>query len=244
MSPASVRLKKSSTLATDRGRIERHVKPLLGRRAVAAVTREDVEAFMHDVAEGRTAATVKTKPRGKARVRGGMGTASRTVGLLGAIFAYAVHHGMRSDNPVRGVVRPMDGRRNRRLSHAEYQALGQALREADDWPPAVAAARFLVLTGWRSGEVLGLTWSEVDVTRRIAVLGDTKTGLSVRPLSRAACELWSTLPRMGTLVFPATRGSGRMSGFPKFWARIGKLPPVSPRTCFAIRLLRSPRTLE
>src|SRR6266851_5850562 len=35
--------KKMSTLATDRGRIERHIKPLLGRRAVAAVTREDVE---------------------------------------------------------------------------------------------------------------------------------------------------------------------------------------------------------
>src|SRR6266566_3381908 len=32
--------KKASTLATDRGRIERHIKPLLGRRTVAAVTRE------------------------------------------------------------------------------------------------------------------------------------------------------------------------------------------------------------
>src|SRR5262245_44088584 len=38
--------KKASTLATDRGRIERHIKPLLGRRAVASVTRGDVEAFM------------------------------------------------------------------------------------------------------------------------------------------------------------------------------------------------------
>ena len=44
--------KKASTLATDFGRIERHIKHLLGRRTVSALTREDVEGFMHDVAAG------------------------------------------------------------------------------------------------------------------------------------------------------------------------------------------------
>ncbi len=57
--------KKASTLATDRGRIERHIKPLLGRRTVAAVTREDIEAFMHDVAEGKTAGKTK-RPKNEA----------------------------------------------------------------------------------------------------------------------------------------------------------------------------------
>src|SRR5271155_2648544 len=33
--------KKESTLATDKGRIDRHIVPLLGRLAVAAVTRDD-----------------------------------------------------------------------------------------------------------------------------------------------------------------------------------------------------------
>ena len=42
--------KKASTLAIDKGRIARHIKPLLGRLRVAAVTLEDVECFMHDVA--------------------------------------------------------------------------------------------------------------------------------------------------------------------------------------------------
>ena len=41
--------KKPSTIGSDRGRIERHIKPLLGRMKVVAVTREDVEGFMHDV---------------------------------------------------------------------------------------------------------------------------------------------------------------------------------------------------
>ena len=44
------RPKKASTLTIDRGRIARHIKPLLGQLKVAAVTREDVDTFMHDVA--------------------------------------------------------------------------------------------------------------------------------------------------------------------------------------------------
>jgi integrase len=220
--------KKPSTIATDRGRVMRHIKPLLGRMTVAAIDRADIERFMYAVAEGETAAKVKTKARGLARVRGGKGTASRTVGLLGAIFTYAVRHRMRPDNPVRGVVRFADGRRERRLSDDEYAALGAALRQGEAeaiWPAAIAATRLLALTGWRSGEALALKWSDIDVARRTARLADTKTGLSVRPLSHAACDALRSLPRIGTgeLVFPATRGEGRMIGFPKLWARIAKL---------------------
>jgi integrase len=222
--------KKASTLAIDRGRIERHFKPLLGSRPVAAVTRNDVERFMHAVAEGKSAARVKTKRRGLARVRGGRGTATRAVGLLGAIFTYAVRRGLRPDNPVHGVIRFADGRRERRLSDDEYAALGAALRKAEAegiWPAAVAATRFLALTGWRSGEALGLRWPEIDVARRTATLADSKTGRSIRPLSRAACDVLCRLPRMtGELVFPATRGDGRMTGFPKLWARIAKLGEI------------------
>lgn len=225
--------KKTSTLATDLGRIERHIKPLLGRRTLRAVTREDVEAFMHDVAAGKTASRIKTKPRGLARVRGGRGTATRTVGLLGAIFAYAVRHRMRTDNPVRGVTRFADGMRRRRLSDAEYKVFGDALRQASAesiWPAAIAATRFLALTGWRSGEALGLRWQEIDLARRTATLGDTKTGRSVRPLSHAACDVLRSRSGLGDLVFPATRGNGDvfMSGFKKLWKRIAKLGELPP----------------
>jgi len=230
--------KKPSTLATDKGRIERHIVPLLGRLSVAAVTREDVDAFMHAVADGKTAGKSKTaKKHGLAHVRGGKGTASRTVGLLGAIFSYAVRRRMRADNPVHGTIRFADGKRERRLSDDEYKALGDALRKGEDanvWPAALAAARFLALTGWRSGEALGLRWAEIDLARRTATLADTKTGKSVRPLSRAACDVLRGLSNVGDLVFPASRGEGRMAGFPKFWARIatlGALPAdVTPHT--------------
>lgn len=226
--------KKPSTLATDRGRIERHIKPLIGRMAVAAVEREDVERFMHAVAEGETAARIKTGRHGLARVSGGQGTATRTVGLLGAIFAYAVRHRMRPDNPVHGVERFADGRRERRLSDEEYAALGTGLREAEAagmWPPVIAAARFLVLSGWRSGEALGLRWAELDLARRTARLADTKTGFSLRPLSHAACDALKGLPRAGgEQVFLASRGGpGTTLHFKKFWPAHCCSRPIAPR---------------
>ena len=69
------------------------------------------------------------------------------MGLLGAIFSYAVERKLRADNPVRGIKRHKDGQRNRRLSEAEYAALGEALRTMPEtaWPIAVAATRFLPL---------------------------------------------------------------------------------------------------
>jgi integrase len=225
--------KKESTLATDEGRIERHIKPLLGKHKVAAVSNTDIENFMHSVAEGKTKGRFESeKKHGLSNVRGGKGTASRTVGLLGAIFTYAVRHRMRPDNPVHGIMRFADGKRERRLSDDEYKALGEALQKAEAtniWPPAIAAIRFLALTGWRSGEALNLRWKEVDLTRRTATLADTKTGRSVRPLSLAACDVLKNVVKIGTgklddLVFPPTRGEGVMSGFPKLWARIAKLP--------------------
>jgi integrase len=224
------RTKKSRTLGGDRGMIEGHIKPLLGRQAVAGVTRADVEKFMHAVAEGRTVARARTaKKRGLSIVRGGVGAASRTVGLLGAIFSYAVRKDLRPDNPVRGVQRPADGRRERRLTDDEYAVLGAALRRAADqdiWPAAVAVVRFLSLTGWRSGEALALRWSETDLQRRTVILADTKTGRSMRPLSHAAREVLRSLSRTGELVFPPTRGEGRMSGFRKLWNRIANLGPL------------------
>jgi integrase len=219
--------KKASTLATDKSRVERHIKPLLGRLPVAEVSQDDIETFLHDVAEGKTALREKTANlHGFSVVRGGRGAATRTTGLLGAIFSYAVRRKLRQDNPVHGVTRFADGRRERRLSEHEYKVIGKALRlaaEANAWPPAIAATRFLVMTGWRSGEALGLRWKDVDLDRQSATLADTKTGRSIRPLSRRAFELLRGVKTTGDLVFPSSRGEGRMGSFIKVFARIARL---------------------
>lgn len=250
----SGRPKKASTVEIDAGRIEAHIRPLLGRLHVTALTRQDVQGFMHSVAEGKTAQRVKTKKkRGLSNVRGGRGTATRTVSLLGSILSYAVERGLRPDNPVHGVRKFAENKRERRLSDDEYAALGKALVKAAEppppkkfskpgkeqrgmWPAAIAAVHLLALTGWRSGEALNLRWSEVDLGKRTAFLTDTKSGKSMRPLSYAACHVLRSLPRIGDsdLVFPPSRGDGGMSGFRSYWQRIARLAglpdDVTPHT--------------
>lgn len=128
-----------------------------------------------------------------------------TVGLLGAIFTFAVHKGFRIDNPVHGVVKFAEGRRQRRLTYDEYRMLGIALSKVDQdiWKSAIAATWLMVLTGWRRGEVLA--------------------GASLRPLSDAACAVIRSQPRIGNIVFPTSLGDTPIVGHRKMWLRIAKL---------------------
>lgn len=74
-------------MATDRGRIERHIKPALGAKFVRDITTNDIEKAMHAIRLGKTATDVKTAPRGRAIVTGGAGVAGQAVILLGSIFS-------------------------------------------------------------------------------------------------------------------------------------------------------------
>ncbi len=203
--------KKASTLETDRSNIERHIKPLLGSKRVRAIRRADIERFQRDVAKGKTAADVRTKPRGRAIVTGGKGTAARAVAILGAIFTFAVQRDLRPDNPVRGVKLYKGEKKERFLSAAELARLGDALSSAQhdgESPFAVAAIRLLVLTGARKSEILTLKWEYVDTERGCLRLPDSKTGAKVIPLGAAALEALSEIPRVegNPYVLPGLEG--------------------------------------
>lgn len=219
--------KKASTLAVDRGRADRHIVPLIGSRLVKDLKLTDINRFLRDVSMGKTATDVRTGPRGRAIVRGGKGTASRTVGLLGGMLSFAVSEGIIEINPATGVQRPADGRRTVRLSSQQYKQLGSVLeraeRSGEPWQP-LAMIRLLALTGCRRGEIENLKWADVDLIGAALRLSDTKTGASVRPLGAAAIAILSQLPRNDDFVFPGVRKSRRgfqpYQGLPKAWRKL------------------------
>jgi len=231
------RPKKTSTLDTDHGRIERHIKPLLGDKPARDVTTRDLERTMHNIRLGKTAVTLKTGPRGRAVVTGGAGAASRTIGLLGSIFSYAVKQGIRADNPARGIERPADGARDRVLSPDEYQRLGQAFEKLESEGAnkiALRAYRVLALTGCRRGEIFGLNKSEIDAHHQCLRLVDTKSGQQVRALSRVALDMLTLQPfdAESNYVFPASRGDNHLSDVKVFRqaCELAKLEGVSLHT--------------
>ncbi|MCP4314891.1 MAG: integrase arm-type DNA-binding domain-containing protein [Hyphomicrobiales bacterium] len=63
---------KASTWAMDESRIECHVKPLIGSKPVKSIKPSDVERFVQDVMNGKSATTGKKRGRG-GRISGGPG---------------------------------------------------------------------------------------------------------------------------------------------------------------------------
>lgn len=147
------RPKKATAIATDVGRIRRHIIPLLCTRRVKDITKPDINNLMKDVIAGKTRVVMKTeKLRGKAIVRGGRGTAIHTMGLLADIFSYTIEAGIIDQNLTRGLKKPRYKVRDRRLSEAEYRALGDTLRGAQDdahYRIHAESLRLIALTGCR-----------------------------------------------------------------------------------------------
>lgn len=234
------RPKSQSTIDTDKGRVARHIIPLLGRMAVADVKQADIRKFMAAVQMGKTKGTIRTKPRGLARVTGGRGAAARTVGLLGGIFGYAVQNGIRTDNPVQGVERPADARHTVFLNMEDYRKLGHAINEAEaegEAQQAVNAVRLLTLTGCRRGEIVGLKWSEIDLDAQQLRLASTKEGFSLRPLGQTAVALLRTINRhpQSSAVFAHGKSGKPYQGLPKAWLRIAQRAGFSAVTLHTLR---------
>lgn len=201
--------KKASTIYVDKGRINRHVVPLLGSKLVQDVTTADVVKMMRDITVGKTAVDEKTgKLRGRAIVEGGAGTASQSVTLVSAVLSYAVSEGVVQQNVARGIKKPAVGKRTRRLDAKEYRALGKSLDAAPDvaWQ-GVVGTRLFLLTGFRLGEIAALKWSEVDEAGSCFRLGDSKTGASVRPIGKPVFDVLATVDRQpgSEYVLPSPR---------------------------------------
>jgi integrase len=86
-------------------------------------------------------------------------------------------------------------------------------------PFAIAAIRFLLLSGWRESEALTLKWSDLDDERESATLADTKTGKSIRHLGAPVWLLLEGLPRVdgNPYVFPGRGKSEPLRDISRTW---------------------------
>ena len=153
------RPKKASTVEVDRGMVDRHIKPLLGSIRIDRLKRADVQRMIDDIASGRTATDTRTKPRGRARVTGGRGIASRTAELLGGIWTWASKRGyVEGQSPVSGTDRFRSQPSDRRLSSLELQRLGHCIMEAEkEWFAYEAESQLVYPDGRRATRMpLGL----------------------------------------------------------------------------------------
>jgi integrase len=99
-------------------------------------------------------------------------------------------------NPVKGVKRmpPAKGRTKRITASIEQLLLGSC--DALSLPLLRSIIQFAIQTGMRRGELMGLTWADIDLPNRKAYLHDTKNGDPRQvPLTQDAVAILSALSK-------------------------------------------------
>ena len=138
------------------------------------------------------------------RLKAGLSTTSvkHELALLSHLFSVASREwGMESlGNPVKAIRQPAMARgRERRVSDAEIDAVSLFVNSE-----LAVCIRLALHTAMRRGELLKLRWADIDFTKAVAVLHDTKNGdRRVVPLSSVA---------MGLLLALARRLDGQVFG--------------------------------
>jgi integrase len=111
-------------------------------------------------------------------------------------------------NPIASMTMPGPSRRReRRVQPDEEKALLGKLEQSGPYMAPLAA--LAIETAMRQGELLALTWSDVDLQKRVAKLRDTKNGEARDvPLSTKAVDIIKALPRQldtSAPLFPLTK---------------------------------------
>lgn len=226
---------KPNTLASHRSNIEKHIKPDIGTRSIKALDRQDVRRLQERIAAGKAAK--KREGRGGI-VTGGPGAASRAIAVLSAVYEYGRGEGIIERNPVADVKKLAPRKRERYLTEAEIKGLGQSMRDAaaeGEAAVGIAAVRFLLLSGFRRREALGLRDEYIDRKARCARLPDTKTGAQFRALGKTAFEALDGAPSNDDWIFPAMKGDGAFVGLPKVLARLAKRANVNGVSAHVLR---------
>jgi integrase len=199
---------RASTAQLYRSTLKSVILPVLGKIRVDHLS-DDMISRMHLTAQDRPY------------------VANRALAILSKMMNYAERKRLRptGSNPVRGLERFREEKRERFLTQKELSRIGKALVAPEvtskHSPWALAAVIALILTGARLREILHLKWNEVDLERGLLFLASSKTGKKTITLSTAASEHLSRLPRTTSdYVFPSDNPEKPMFDLRKTWASI------------------------
>ncbi|TAL01834.1 MAG: DUF4102 domain-containing protein [Rhodospirillaceae bacterium] len=158
--------------------LNREVLPLIGRKKVADVTRQDVRDILQPIIE--RGATIK---------------ANHTLEVVRKMFNWSIEtRDTPASNPAARLKKPGEVTgRSRYLAPAEIKAFWAALHAADLGERGIAAFKLMALTAQREMEVVRMRWSDLDLEDDLVwtIPGDhSKNRLEhVIPLTSSAAEL-------------------------------------------------------
>ena len=186
--------KSPRSQADERSMWEQIILPRFGKEKVMLIVTEHIDALHRDITEIR-----KTPVR-----------ANRVIEVLRKAFNLAMRWKIIKENPVVGVRRNPEERRNRYLNKMEIAALVTALNEHKEQDSA-NAIKLLMLTGARKSEVLGATWDMFDLENGIWTKPSSHTKqrkLHRVPLSAPALRLLKEIKEesASVYVFPGADG--------------------------------------
>jgi integrase len=202
--------KRESSIGDDRSMIELVIKPKLGSKRVPDVEQDHIATLHRDL---------KATPY----------RANRVLALLSKMFGLAVQPWkLRSDNPVTGVKRYDEQKRQRYLG---TEALGHLADALAQHPNRIIAnaIRMLLLTGARRGEVLTMTWEQVEREPGVWVKPSAHTKLRREhriPLSPGALQLLDDMQRYRKTdepyVFPGRSRGQPLVEIKNFWGFVSR----------------------
>lgn len=150
----------------------KHWQTIFGKHALTYITADAINDELKQLASVPDLRVKDGPPRKRSR---------RTIKLyrdtLDTLLKHAVRWGWLGHNPMDGVdkIGKLRNERDRYLDDNERVALLEACRTSENhqlYPIVI----FALSTGARKGEILGLTLADVDMTRGMAILRDTKNG--------------------------------------------------------------------
>lgn len=189
-----------------------YLRPAFGHIPVADIDRGTVS---------RAHSSWKEKPR----------AANHALAIMSKIMTWAEDQGYRPEqtNPCRRIRKYKEDRRERFLKPEELRSLGLALdqvsKDGTFDPFIVGAVRLLLLTGARLNEILTLRWSDVDLSRKMIFLPDSKTGKKPILLNEPAMAVLTSLPRLAgnPHVIAGRIGGQHLVNLQKPWRAIRKI---------------------